>query len=377
MDKKILFLTLRMFSATGGIEKVCKVASIALNELSSSEPVKQLKVFSMYDKTSDADNKYIDPSTFYGYGEKKVKFVCDAIRSGLKKDIVILSHINLLSIGYIIKLLSPKTKLVLYAHGIEVWGPLASIRKKMLHKCDMVLAVSHFTKEKMMQQYNLNGDKINVINNCIDPYLPLPASEEKDEALLQEYGFSKNDTILMTLTRLSSKELYKGYDHVLISLSHLKQRFPVIKYLIVGNYDAEEKKRLDEIIRQHSLQQHVVFTGYIPDEELAKHYHLADLYVMPSKKEGFGIVFIEAMYYGLPVIAGNKDGSADALLNGRLGILVDPDNQNEIDGAIEKIILNRDQYKPDKDVLLKAFSFSIYKAKLYSVISRLYTNRYF
>ena len=360
-----------MFSATGGIEKVCKVASMALNEMSSSEPLKQLKVFSMYDKSSEADNKYIDPSTFYGYGEKKVKFVCDAVRSGVKNDIVILSHINLLSIGYFIKLLSPKTKLVLYAHGIEVWGPLSSLRKKMLHKCDMVLAVSHFTKGKMMQQYNLSRDKINVINNCIDPYLPLPASEEKDEALLQKYRFSKNDIILMTLTRLSSKELYKGYDHVLISLSHLKQKFPAIKYLIVGNYDDEEKKRLDEIIRQHSLQQHVVFTGYIPDEELAKHYHLADVYVMPSKKEGFGIVFIEAMYYGLPVIAGNKDGSADALLNGRLGILVDPDNQNEIDGAIEKIILDRNQFLPPATLLNEKFSYNIYKEKLKSAINSL------
>ena len=184
----------------------------------------------------------------------------------------------------------------------------------------MVLAVSEFTKQKMIQQYNLAEEKIIVINNCIDPYLPVQAQKQKDETLQKRYGFSYNDVVLITLTRLSSKELYKGYDHVLISLNYLKERFPNIKYLIVGQYDAAEKKRLDEIIKQHSLQQYVVFTGFIPDEDLAKHYCLADIYVMPSKKEGFGIVFIEAMHYGLPVIAGNKDGSVDALCNGRLGI---------------------------------------------------------
>ena len=344
---------------------------MALNELSGSLQFKQLKVLSMYDKSTDAEEKYITPSIFHGYGEQKVKFVFDAVKQGLAMDIVILSHINLLSIGYIIKLLSPKTKLVLYAHGIEVWGPLSGFRKKMLHKCDMVLAVSEFTKQKMIQQYNLAEEKITVINNCIDPYLPSHSPKQKDETLQKRYGFSNNDIVLMTLTRLSSKELYKGYDHVLISLSHLKERFPNIKYFIVGQYDAAEKKRLDEIISLHSLQQYVVFTGYIPDEDLAKHYCLADIYVMPSKKEGFGIVFIEAMHYGLPVIAGNKDGSTDALCNGRLGILVNPDDQEEIDNAIEKIILNREQFLPQSALLHEKFGYSSYKEKLKQVVSGL------
>ncbi len=337
MNKKILFLTLRIFSATGGIEKVCKVVSLALNGLS-----KNLQVFSMYDKTGDADEKYIKPSIFRGYDQQKIKFVWDAVMKGTKMDVIVVSHINILSIGYIIKLLSPKIKLVLYAHGIEVWGPLSGIRKKMLQKCDTIIAVSNFTKEKMIAQYNLANKKFAVINNCIDPYLPVIDHKEKDESLKKRYQFSNNDIILLTLTRLSSRELYKGYDHVLISLTHLKDHFLNIKYLIVGKYDIAERNRLDKIIKDHSLQQYVVFTGYIPDDELAKHYCLADIYVMPSKKEGFGIVFIEAMHYGLPVIAGNKDGSKDALLNGRLGILVDPDNQDEIDAAIEKIIAKQE-----------------------------------
>lgn len=371
MNKKVLFLTLRTFSATGGIEKVCKVVSMALNNMSTEKQISGLEVSSMYDTAADIDEKYIDSTLFSGYGQQKMKFVFDALKNGRNSGIVILSHINLLSIGYIIKLFSPKTKLVLFAHGIEVWDGLSVIRKKMLRNCDLVLAVSNYTKEKMLQQYNLSHKKISVLNNCIDPYLPKPLKKEKDEVLQKKYGFSNDSIILMTLTRLSSKELYKGYDRVMISLHHLKESFPNIKYLIVGKYDAVEKGRLDEIINKYSLQQYIVFTGYIPDEELAKHYCLGDVYVMPSKKEGFGIVFIEAMYYGLPVIAGNKDGSVDALCNGRLGILVDPDSQPEIDAAIEKIILNTEQYKPDDAILSAAFGFNNYKGKLYSVLNAL------
>ena len=73
-----------------------------------------------------------------------------------------------------------------------------------------------------------------------------------------------------------------------------------------------------------NLSESVIFTGYVKDEEVAAHFSIADIYIMPSTKEGFGIIFIEAMFYGKPVIAGNKDGSADALQNGTLGILVNP-----------------------------------------------------
>jgi phosphatidyl-myo-inositol dimannoside synthase len=370
MSKGILFLTLRVFSATGGIEKVCKVVCRALMNGDENPNSRKLSVLSMYDKQADVDDKYLSPSLFTGFAEKKIRFVKKAIMEGRCFDVVILSHINLLSIGFLIKMISPKTRLVLFAHGIEVWGPLSLARRKMLKQCDQVLAVSEFTKKTILQQYQLKEEKVTVLNNCLDPYLP-PAVTGKDKALQSRYGLTKDNMVLMTLTRLSSKELYKGYAHVLLSIHALKIKFPGIKYLIVGRYDEMEKKRLDSIICQYSLQDDIIFTGYIPDEELAKHYSLADIYVMPSKKEGFGIVFIEAMHYGLPVIAGNKDGSADALCDGKLGLLVDPDDQNEIDTAIEKIILNKACFEPNQELLIEAFSYNNYKKKLAGILGNL------
>ena len=371
MRKGILFLTLRVFSATGGIEKVCKVVCKALSDMNDAEEPGNLKVLSMYDGQEDADEKYISPLLFSGYDQQKMNFVKSAILQGRGSKIVILSHVNLLSIGYLIKLFSPETKLVLFAHGIEVWGPLSDFRKKMLNKCDRIFSVSQFTKDTMIQLFQIGEEKITVLNNCIDPFLPSPETTGKDVSLQKKYRFKKDDIVLMTLTRLSSKELYKGYDHVLFCLDILKDKYPNIKYLIVGRYDAEEKGRLDTIIQELSLKDYVVFTGYIPDEELAKHYRLADIYVMPSKKEGFGIVFIEAMHYGLPVIAGNKDGSVDALCHGQLGILVNPDSQAEINEAIQNIILRRDKYLPNQELLTKCFSYSFYKEKLKQALNGL------
>jgi glycosyltransferase involved in cell wall biosynthesis len=77
--------------------------------------------------------------------------------------------------------------------------------------------------------------------------------------------------------------------------------------------------------------------GFIKEEELAQHFLLAGTYIMPSQNEGFGIVFIEAAFYGLNVVAGNMDGSKDALLNGQLGFLVNPNESREISQAILKL----------------------------------------
>lgn len=368
MTRKVLFLTLRVFSATGGIEKVCRVFGKALTDIAASANGMEVKLLSAYDKTEDIDTKYVPAGIFTGFGTAKIKFILSALRHSASSNIIIVSHINLLSVGFLAKLLFPKKKLLLFTHGIEVWKPLSFIRKKMLNRCDKILAVSEFTKKKLIELSAVQADSILVLNNCLDPFLP-PPHPGKDPRLMQRYGLEKSNIVLLTLTRLSSKELYKGYDHVLYSLKNLKIKYPGIKYLIAGRYDDGEKKRLDTIIQNASLTGDVIFTGYIPDEELAALFSLGDVYVMPSKKEGFGIVFIEAMYYGLPVIAGNKDGSADALHNGKLGLLVDCDSETEIETAIEKVIQNRDLYKPDKDLLNRLFSFGTYKNKCASIIA--------
>jgi glycosyltransferase involved in cell wall biosynthesis len=241
----------------------------------------------------------------------------------------------------------------------------------MLLKCDQILSVSQFTKDSLVQLNHFPANKIQVLNNCLDPFLAKPLQANKDASLLAKYNLSNDDTVLMTLTRLAFRERYKGYDQVIESLAALRKTSPRLKYLIVGKYDRQEKNRLDILLEKRNLTNEVIFTGFVPDEELALHFNLADIYIMPSTKEGFGIVFIESMYYNKPVIAGNKDGSVDALLNGKLGLLVDPGNQEEISESIRKIIADRETYMPDRQLLMENFSFPVYKEKWRSILARL------
>ena len=115
----------------------------------------------------------------------------------------------------------------------------------------------------------------------------------------------------------------------------------------------------------------VIFTGIIPDELMATHFKLSDIFVMPSRKEGFGIAFIEAMFYGLPVIGGNKDGSTDALCNGELGILVDPNDIKGLVKAVKEVMVNRSRYVPDSNKLIQHFGYTGYKQQLNHCLNNL------
>lgn len=366
MQANLLFLTLNVFSATGGIEKVARLAGMALGELSAEEQG-AFTLYSAYDKTTDCDPKYIQPAAFRGFGGNRLAFIWQSIRRGRKASIVLLSHSNLLPVGYAIKLLSPATKLVLFAHGIEVWPEAAAWKRHMLKRCDRILAVSRFTCDTMLQVHGLQAAKLTVLNNCIDPFLP-PLHVGKKPELLERYGFTAEDKILLTLTRLSAKERYKGYDEVLMAVKALESSHPDLRYLIVGKADREERERLERFIRQQGLQNRVVLAGFVPDSELPAHFALADTFIMPSRKEGFGIVFIEALYYGLPVIAGNSDGSVDALGGGAFGLLVNPTNGVEIRRAIQKMLAGGTSGAPARDAVLEQFGFPVYKKALWKAL---------
>ncbi len=367
MRTKVLLLTLKVFSVTGGIEKVNRIAGKALHDMDDLD----LKVYSLHDCPGDANSKYFPLKNFSAFGGSKINFVFHSLSKGTSSAIVILSHVNLLQVGYWIKRISPKTKVILYAHGIEIWKSLPAYKQGMLSRFDHILAVSKFTKDVIEKKHNLSKVQCTVLNNCLDPFLPADNTTGKSTCLLKKHGLNKQDIILMTLTRLSVNEKYKGYEKVLQSIKELLPVYPQLKYIIIGKYEPYEKQRLDNIINRLELTEQVVFTGFINDDQLAEYYKLAEVYVMPSKKEGFGIVFIEAMYYGLPVIGGNKDGSVDALCDGSLGLLVNPDDQQEITAAIKKVLNDVNAFVPDRKLLLEKFSNETYRQNLKNILERL------
>jgi phosphatidylinositol alpha-1,6-mannosyltransferase len=334
MSKKVILYTLQTFSSTGGIQKMTRTMAHAFYHISKQKNW-EFKLWSVYDSRYDLMSQYLPDETFIGFGRNKLKLGLKTLNNAIDADIVILSHVNLALIGLIIKLSNPKCKIWLVAHGIEVWRPLSFVKNLFVKRyCDKIICVSNFTKQQMIHWHQSDPAKCVVLNNVVDPFIKLPEEFSKPDYLLNRYSLTPENKVIFTLTRLASSEQYKGYEQVIKAVSRLKIRFPGIKYILAGQYDPTEENRIKDLIKSYDVKEQVILTGFLNENELADHFLLADLFVLPSKKEGFGIVFIEALACGLPVICGNADGSTDAIRNGELGTAINVDDLNELEKTI-------------------------------------------
>jgi glycosyltransferase involved in cell wall biosynthesis len=244
-------------------------------------------------------------------------------------DVVICGHVNLLPVAVLASWIQG-TPLLLVLHGIDAWTPHSSgIVRALLPQVDRFVTVSQHTKERFLEWAPLRAEQGCVVPDCIDlnAYSPGP----KRDALLERHGL-RNRTILLTLGRLSSDEQYKGHDEVLEVLPGLAEEVPDVAYLVCG--DGDDRSRLERKAKRLGVADRTVFAGYVPEEEKEDYYRLADAFVMPGRGEGFGIVYLEAMACGVPVVASSADASQEAVRGGKLGAVVDPGDLDSVKSGI-------------------------------------------
>jgi len=254
--------------------------------------------------------------------------VVHTIRTNPKFDLIVCGHLYMLPLAWLVKLWT-KAPLFMIIHGIEAWKPLSRLVDYCLKSLDGIISVSQHTIDLFQAWANVSGIQHFILPNsiAIEQYGYAPKNSE----LLSRYGL-KDKTVLMTLGRLDSYERYKGFDEMIDLMPQLRTIIPNLTYLIVG--EGCDQSRLEAKVRYLNIQKQVVFTGFVAESEKAEHYRLADAYIMPSKGEGFGIVFLEAMACGIPVVASKLDGSREAVRDGLLGILINPNEPEEIKAGI-------------------------------------------
>ncbi len=334
-NMKLSYLALKIFSAKGGIEQVNKNWLFALNEISKKEKL-TYKVYSMYDE--NFDERYISKNNFNAFQKNKILFAIKSIWNCIISDVVVLSHLNLSVFALIAKLINPKLKIVIQLHGIESWRELSGIQELLLEKSYQILAVSNYTATVIKNTYPKHQQKIKVFNNSLDPFIEknIDTSDNAKTFAKEQLNIPNGKFVLLTIGRLDSSESYKGYDKTIESLSFLKHKD--FLFYIIGKYDKEEERRVKELIEKYQLTGRVILKGFVSDDELTSYYRSADVFIMPSKGEGFGLVFIDAMAQGVRVVGGNVDGSVDAISPFKDSILVNPDNIEEIKNAIQRLM---------------------------------------
>ena len=284
---------------------------------------------------------------------------------GTSTDGVLCGHLHLLPLAALVASVR-RVPLALVLHGIEAWepphgGPRGLALRAALKRVDRVVAVSATTLERFGAWASVGEGATGVLPNTFDPapFAPGP----KPDHLLDRYGLRGRPTII-TLGRLAGLDRRKGFDVVLEVLPALRARVPDVAYLIAG--DGPDRSRLQEKAKALGVADAVVFTGYIDEAEKPDHYRLADCFAMPSRGEGFGIVLLEAMASGVPVVASQADGSNEAVRDGLLGSAVDP---GDPDAVVEAVIaaLRRPKGVPDG---LDYFSYECFAERWRAVVDR-------
>ena len=248
-------------------------------------------------------------------------------------DLLVCGHINLVSLAASLRW-RVRGPMVLNIHGVEAWRPPSRrLDRWQAGQVDAFLTVTELTKQRFIAWSHLGEALGHLLPNSIDKSGFGPGDPKPE--LARRYGLEQR-TVVMTLARLSADERYKGVDEVLEAIPDLARGIPNLSYLICG--DGTDRARLEAKAAQLGIRDRVVFTGRIPEETKADHYRLAHAFVMPGWGEGFGIVYLEALACGIPVLASAVDGSREAVRNGELGVLVDPREPGAVRDGIKQVL---------------------------------------
>ena len=232
-------------------------------------------------------------------------------------DIVFCGHVFMAPIALVIARLLG-ARLWLQAHGTDVWNDRREGVRRGIEAADLLTTVSRGTRRQLLGWVDLAPERVRVLPNTVDErFSPSPPSDALRHRL--EVGAGP---ILLTVGRLSASERYKGHELVFAALPTLRQRFPGLVHVVAG--EGDDRARLEARALELAGEGAVKFLGFVPDTDLPDLYRLADLFVMPSSQEGFGIVYLEAAACGLRVVGGAGGGSSDAIPDHRVGAVVDP-----------------------------------------------------
>jgi phosphatidylinositol alpha-1,6-mannosyltransferase len=209
-------------------------------------------------------------------------------------------------------------------YGIEVWRPLSRDRRKALANATVRFAISRHTLDRALPFCpDLAGTTV----------LPLALEEREpagaaDVALLARAG----EGFLLIVGRMASGERYKGHDQVLAALP------PGARLVVAG--DGDDRPRLEAKVAELKVADRVFFTGFVSEATLAELYRRCAALVMPSRGEGFGLVYLEAMRASKPCVAARGSAAEEIVVDGATGLLVDPDDRQELARSLTGLIGN-------------------------------------
>lgn len=180
------------------------------------------------------------------------------------------------------------------------------IEKEGMEQADLVITVSQWTKDMVIKHYGISPDKIRVVHNGIDleDYDPINTEQESQVSELKEAGYK----IVLFVGRIT---IQKGPDYFIHAAKQVLEYYPKAIFVVTGSGDME--KHLISLAAELGIGDKVLFTGFLRGKELQKMYQMADLFIMPSVSEPFGLTALESVVGGTPVLVSKQTGVSEVL----------------------------------------------------------------
>jgi phosphatidylinositol alpha-1,6-mannosyltransferase len=324
--------------SVGGVQGAGRQTAAALADIARKRDL-SYRFLSLNDpeaehRTYSAENAF----TFRGYHRDRLRFVQAVLRLARERpSLVLAAHPNLAPPASALKVRVKNLRFIIMTHGIEVWTPLPWLRRHALRRADRVLAPSTDTARKVHAVQGVTEAKVRRLPWCLDPeFLSLCSAPNSFEA---PRGFPEGRVIL-AVGRWSSRERYKGVDNLIRALPELLCVAPDLYLVAVG--DGDDRPRLEQIAAEQGVSQRVRFLPGPSKKELIACYARCDLFALPSSGEGFGLVFLEAMALGKPVVGSAIGGAMDLIEDGVNGFLTPPNDIPQLVFALKRLLASNE-----------------------------------
>jgi len=352
-----LLLTPDLFTGDGGITRILRLYLKALCEISVTGDA--VRVVSLNDRLIDsADLRRYSNGRLAEWevcSRSKAHFCGAAIRMGLRSNRIVCGHVGQLPIAWAAAKLWRRTPYYLVAHGIEVWRPFSFLERRAIRGARRVLCVSEFTRGQLLENCRIPPERAVILPNALDPRL---------DTRTPVFAAGPSPVIL-TVSRLSAADSYKGIDQLIAAMPAVREQVPLARLRIVGRGDG--LPALQRLAQDLVLGDAVEFAGYVSDSELHGEFRRCRMFALPSQKEGFGLVYLEAMAHGRPSL-GARSGGVPEVITPDTGILAE---YGDVPGIAAGLVAALRREWPIEPLLERAhmFSYLRFRERLASFLS--------
>jgi glycosyltransferase involved in cell wall biosynthesis len=357
--------------APGGVQRAGRHLAAVMTEFAASRGM-ECRLLSLNDspelhRMTVSGREFV----FTGCARAKGQFAMATLKAARRKaKLVLAAHPNLAPVARLLRFVAPRMKSIVCTHGVEVWDPLPRMRRRALQKASLVLAPSQYTADHVKTDQGVLAERMRVLPWALDPQFEALVAGSAKTGVPQ--GFPKGRVIL-TVGRWLASERYKGMDTLITALPKLLTRWPELQLVAVG--DGDDRNWLEDLAEECGVNMHVHFLSGLSYAQLAACYSACEIFALPSRGEGFGLVYLEAMACGKPVIGGAHGGAPEVIEDGKTGYLVQHGDAVQLATSIETLLANpeiaREMGRRGKERVEHEFRFNVFAKSLKKILREL------